>query len=282
MSAERHWQFFRYVRLKWIALKTLLLYARCFHNWRAVWDATHERMAMPPLHLRSGLTIYHGAGDDPLFLYREIFLQHCYDPPGFYIPRPGDNVLDVGANIGVFMLYLEEKARGIRVHCFEPAGDTRAQLTRNVVENGLEQYVTVHGSAVTDRSTTVHLKQASFTGHRSLFPSEYVSSTGSEPVPSVTLHQAIDQCGVSRIELLKIDIEGAEIEVLEGADIDVWERIERVAIEFHDRTRPGCRERCLKVLQQAAYSDIIVRTFEPDHLNGAIWASREGTGRVHS
>jgi len=237
---------------------------------------------MPPLHLRSGLVIYNGTKDDPLFLYREIFLQHCYDPADFYVPRSGDNVLDIGANIGVFMLYLQQRARGIRVHCFEPAADTRAQLMRNVVENGLEQSVTVYSSAVTDRITTVQLKQASLTGHRSLFPSAYVSSTESESVPSVALHEAINQCGARKIDLLKIDVEGAEIEVLEGAHAGVWERIDRVAIEFHDRTRPGCRERCLEVLQRAGYSKINVLTFGPDHLNGAIWASREETVRVDS
>jgi FkbM family methyltransferase len=282
VSTVRDWRPFQYARLKWFAVQELLLFVRCFQNWHAVWEATHERIAMPPLRLRSGLVIYHGTGDDPLFLYREIFLEHCYDPTDFYIPSPGDNVLDIGANIGVFMLYLQERARGIRVHCFEPAAATRVQLMRNVVENGLEQCVTVYSSAVTDRSTTAQLKQASLTGHRSLFSSTYVSSTESELVPSVALHEAINQCGAWKIDLLKIDIEGAEIEVLEGAHAGVWDRIDRVAIEFHDRIRPGCRERCLEVLRRAAYSKITVLTFGPDHLNGAIWASREEMVRVDS
>lgn len=276
------WRAFKYLRLKSFAAQELLLFVRCFQNWHAVWEATHDRIAMPPIHLRSGLVIYHGTGDDPLFLYREIFLQHCYDPADFYVPRLRDTVLDIGANIGVFMLYLQQEARGVRVHCFEPAPGTRAQLMRNVVENGLERYVTVYGSAVTDRSATVQLKRAGLTGHRSLFPSPYVSPAESDSVPSIALHEAVNQCGARKIDLLKIDIEGAEIEVLEGAQESVWEHIDRVAIEFHDRIRPGCRERCLEVLRRVGYSKITVLTFEPDHLNGAVLASREGTVRVDS
>ncbi len=273
---------FRYARLKWLAVRDLLLYIKCFRNWRAVWEATHERLAMPPLHLRCGLVIHHGPGDDPLFLYREIFLQHCYDPADFYVPHPEDNVLDIGANIGVFMLYLEHRARGIRVYCFEPAADTRVQLTRNIVENGLEQSVKVYDFAVTDRTGTVELKRAAVTGHRSIFPSEYVSDARPEYVRTINLEEAIDQPGIKKIDLLKIDVEGAEIEILEGADAAAWERIDRVTIEFHDRFRPGCRDRCVAVLRRAGYSRIAVQTFEPDHLNGAIWARREETDRASS
>ena len=282
MSLVEDRQAFEYVRLKWCALQDIFLYMRCFRNWRAVWEATHERAAMPSLKLRSGLVIHHGTGDDPLFLYREIFLQHCYDPAGFYIPGAGDTVLDIGANIGVFMLYLQERSRGIRVHCFEPAAETRARLTRNVVQNGLERFVEVHGLAVTDREATAQLRQASFTGHRSLFASGHVSSTEFESVPCIGLEGAIEKCGVEKIDLLKVDVEGAEVEILEGADPKIWQRIDRIALEFHERFRPGGRERCLEVLRRAAYSHIKVQTFEPDHLNGAIWASREGTVRAES
>jgi FkbM family methyltransferase len=255
---------------------------RCFRNWRAVWEATHERAAMPPLELRSGLVIHHGPGDDPLFLYREIFLQHCYDSAGFYIPSAGDTVLDIGANIGVFMLYLQERSRRVRVHCFEPAAETRAQLTRNVVQNVLQECVSVHGFAVADRVETVKLRQAALTGHRSLFASTHVSSTEFESVPCVRLEEALELCGVEKIDLLKIDVEGAEVEILEGADPKIWERIDRIALEFHDRFRAGGRERCLDVLRRAGYNKLTVQTFEPDHLNGAIWASREGRVRAES
>ena len=53
----------------------------------------------------------------------------------------------------------------------------------------------------------------------------------------------------SDIALLKIDTEGAEIEIVEGASQEVWPKIDRVVFEFHDPFRPGSRDRVCRVLE---------------------------------
>lgn len=238
------------------AARTLGQFAWAFRNWREVWSAYRVNAPIPTLELRGGLTIEHGPGDKPILVFREIFLDQCYTRGGFYRPRLQDVVLDVGANIGVFALWLQSRARGVPVHCFEPASDTRTRLERNLAANHLEGFVHVHPCAVTNVCSMVSLKRAESSGETSLFPHATTLHGAEELVPTITLAEAVALTSASSIDFLKIDVEGSEIEIVEGADAETWGKIERVAIEYHDLFRPGCRERVTRVLERQGFRSI--------------------------
>lgn len=264
----------RPVSAQWRTLQQILTLARSFTNWPSVWLATRGRTTLPPLVLRCGLTVHHEPGDDPLFLFREIFLEHCYVHDDFYLPDPGDTVLDVGANIGMFMLYLQSRARGIRVHCFEPASSTRRCLMRNVETNHLERYVSVHEVAVSGTRGMAHLKAAPMSGQRSFFASQFVYPDRQESVRCVPLDEALEACATPTVDLLKVDVEGAEIDIFEGATPAMWSRVRRVSVEFHDLIRPGCRDRVTRVLRAQGFHDIRTETVPPMGTLGVIQARR--------
>jgi FkbM family methyltransferase len=260
---------------KWNAAKTLLLFRRNLRNWREVWDAYRSGGTIPPLVL-NGLTLYHGPDDDPILLFREIFVDQSYTRGGFYQPRPGDTVVDLGGNIGFFALSMEHPERGARVHSFEPASATRARLQRNVDENALGGLVTAYPYAVSDRPGVVRLKHAALASEFSLFDRKTTREGDEEEARTVSLAGALALTGAGMIDLLKIDIEGAEIEVVEGADAGSWARVRRVVVEYHDIFRPGCRERVTRVLKGQGFSDVEVLP-EPEVPNlGLVRARREG------
>ena len=249
--------FIRRVAGKWHAVRVLYEFRRYLKNWRAVWGAYRLGLPAPPLELNGGLTLYHdGLEDDAVRLFQEIFVDRCYTRGGFYRPRAGDTVLDLGANIGAFALAMQWQARGVRVHSFEPASDTRARLERNVAENGLGGLVTVHPCAVAGAPGLLRLKRGGIAGHSSLFASRFVAGGGEEEVRAVGLAEAVALTGSATVDLLKIDIEGAEIEVVEGADTATWAKVRRVAVEYHDLFRPGCRERVCRVLKAQGFPAI--------------------------
>jgi FkbM family methyltransferase len=238
------------------AARTLGQFARAFRNWRAVWAAYRENAPLPTFVLREGLTIEHGPSDKPIVLLREIFMDQCYTRGGFYRPRVEDVVLDIGANIGVFALWLQSRARGIHVHCFEPASETRGRLERNLAANHLEGSVHVHSYAVTNACGVVSLKQAESSGETSLFPHATTLHEAEEFVRTITLAEAVLLTGASSIDFLKIDVEGSEIEIVEGANSQTWDKIQCVAIEYHDIFREGCRQRVTRVLRQQGFRSI--------------------------
>jgi FkbM family methyltransferase len=239
---------------KWMAAGTLAVCVRHFANWREVWPAYRAKRRLPPIELRSGLRLFHGEGDAPVWLYRELFLTHCpLADTSFYRPRPTDTVVDIGANIGFFMLLLNERAPGLRVHCFEPARATSDVLRRNVEGNNLGGTVRVHQLAVSDRRGALRLVHGGTSLSHSFFLDGGSPGAEVEEVETVDLDEALARCGDGPIDLLKIDTEGAEAEIVEGASPSAWARVRRAAVEYHDVIRPGCRDRVAAVLRRSGF-----------------------------
>ena len=243
-------------------------------NWRAVWDAYRGRGPVPPFLFRSWLRLDHGTEDDPLPLYVEVFAREDYTGGGFYRPRPGDTVIDVGANIGTFAVFLQHRARGVLVHCFEPAVATRARLEHNLRVNGLGQWVRVHPVGVSDAARRLTRHGHRFAGSRSVLGSDPGAAGGAgEEIECVTLAEAVRRTGADRVALLKIDIEGAEVDVLREEDPATWAKIERVALEFHGSLRPGARGAVTAAL--AARGFRVAHVFAtPDGEDGVLRAAR--------
>jgi hypothetical protein len=72
-------------------------------------------------------------------------------------------------------------------------------------------------------------------------------------VPSITIGDILDQIGGQPIDLLKLDIEGSEFDLFSKNAGQWLDRVKVIAIEFHDRFRPGCAH--------AFYSALAPRSF---------------------
>ena len=121
------------------ALKTakILNWVLQSSNWQDVLRALRCGTEVPPIHLKNGLRIAHSADDDIGYSFFEIFGLQPYTSRGFYQPHPSHTVVDIGANIGLFALYLAGCAPGIEVHCFEPSVTARDRLLAPHVFLGL-------------------------------------------------------------------------------------------------------------------------------------------------
>lgn len=87
--------------------------------------------AFASFHLPNGLTVFGLNENDTLTVYRDIFDDDCYRQHGVTI-RDGDCILDVGANTGLFILFLNQIGAKVRVFAFEPAPVTFQVLSHNV------------------------------------------------------------------------------------------------------------------------------------------------------
>ncbi len=258
---------------KWHAANSFLQFFYYFHNWSDVWSSYRSGKTLPPLTLRNGITLNHSLADDAISLFREIFVDECYTA-GLYRPKPSDTVIDIGANIGLFALYLQWQSQGVQVHCFEPSSETRKRLTANIAANNLAEYVHIYPYAVSDRKGQIELKLANNSGQTSLFSSEFTTTDKIEIVQTRSLADVVQEVGITQIDLLKIDAEGSEIEIVEGADREFWQIVKRVVFEYHDCFRSGCKERVLKVLTEQGFTQIKTALLSPLDGLGVIQASR--------
>jgi FkbM family methyltransferase len=139
--------------------------------------------------------------------------------------EPGMTAVDAGANVGAFAAALARAvAPGGAVHAFEPLPATRRRLARTLELNGLENVV-VNAEALSDAPGTaeLHLYGPGYESWASLAARRIESAAGElEPrerltVPTRTLDDYAAAAGIERIDLLKVDVEGAEPRVLAGA-----------------------------------------------------------------
>lgn len=131
-----------------------------------------------------------------------------------------DILFDVGANIGLYSLYAG--ARGHRVFSFEPEGQNFAGLTNNVMSNGLDR-VTPYCMALADKecidllyvtSTNPGDSQHNLGAKNPIFQRE---CSGTQGVFASTLDRLCSEHGLPIPQHIKIDVDGLEDRILEGA-----------------------------------------------------------------
>jgi FkbM family methyltransferase len=128
--------------------------------------------------------------------------------------RVGATVLDIGANVGAYtLLFASWVGETGRVYAFEPAAASRAGLERHLSLNGLSARVTVRPEAISDRTGSVSFLDAGTHGDNRIV----ATATGrTTDVPSLSIDEFCEAHGLSP-DVIKIDIEGAELSALRGA-----------------------------------------------------------------
>lgn len=130
---------------------------------------------------------------------------------------PGAEVFDVGANIGYYAtLFAQLAGEKGRVHAFEPAPATHAQLAANVARNAL-QNVMLNQVAVSDAPGEMNLYLNRESALASLGQTGRGKTVGTASVQVVTLDEYSRERNIAAIDFLKIDVEGYEPKVLAGA-----------------------------------------------------------------
>lgn len=120
--------------------------------------------------------------------------------------KPRCNVLDIGANIGIYTLLASK--RGARVFAVEADPANANVLRQNLERNGLADRVDIHQMAATDCPASLRL-------HRNPFNSGGSSVCGKGDGVRVQ-GRTIDSLGLPPIDICKMDIEGSELPALRG------------------------------------------------------------------
>lgn len=130
------------------------------------------------------------------------------------LARPGSTVVDVGANIGYNAVHAARRVgSGGRVVAVEPAPDNVAVLERNLAAARLSNVIVRPVAAGRHRGHRKLYLRGETSAVNSLYPQScYASVTGVLDVPVERLDDLVD----GDPDLVKIDVEGAELEVLEG------------------------------------------------------------------
>jgi FkbM family methyltransferase len=197
--------------------------------------------------------------------YRDLFLKGRYDPQVLWymeaLLSQGDVFLDVGANFGLFTVIAARLvgAKG-RVHSFEPLQEAYQYLKKNVHLNSLEN-VAINAVAIGASASTAELYRFRDLpiGHTSLSPLGR-SNWHSFTCDVVSLDVYVMKSHVRRVSMIKIDVEGSEMNVLLGARRLLERDGPAVILEINPKTAPffGYRpEELLNFLRDLEYTFLI-------------------------
>jgi FkbM family methyltransferase len=184
-------------------------------------------------------------------LYQEIFLKQVYD---FETSVERPIVIDCGANIGLSTIRFKRRHPAARVYAFEPDPGFASILEKNIESWGLGD-VTVIQSAVWSSEGTMRFQpDEGLAGHLG----GTVENDGIE-VKTVRLRHYLSE----PIDFLKIDIEGAELEVLKDC-ADALKNVRRLFVEWHSYGgQQQTLDAVLEILRGADYRYWIQRIESP-------------------
>jgi FkbM family methyltransferase len=158
-----------------------------------------------------------------LLVIRDVFVLKEYEPPIELTPAV---IVDLGSNVGISVLYFKARYPGARIIAVEPHPETFKRLRQNTAQLRDVQCVQ---AAIDGDQGTVAIYASDLSWSPSIIPSQ--SRPRRYEVPAMTLDALVATQGLRHVDLLKIDIEGAEDHAL--ASDAVSDSTDVIIFEFH-------------------------------------------------
>lgn len=171
---------------------------------------------------------------------RRILMLRQYEPrdSGLLsrLIRPADICLDIGGNTGYYTMRMARAASEGQIHVFEPVPLNWHLLCAGVLLNGY-RHVTVNRCAVGAEDGEMGFSEATDGAYSSLVPVGRKGECGRLTVEVRTLDSYVQEHALPRVDVIKIDIEGAEPLAMDGARELLADRARRprvIMMELHD------------------------------------------------
>lgn len=179
------------------------------------------------LHLRNGNHLKLRTNSTDIQAFVNVWIIEEYNTKNFNI-KDNDVIVDVGAHIGLFSIYVSQFCHTGKILAFEPIKENYDVLLENVRLNQLGN-ISTFNLAVSDKNLPlkIYLNRSDNAAHT-------IYGTGEDfvDIDSTTLKEIIDS-HCDKIDLIKLDCEGAEYDILSSLPKDYFERIEKICMEYH-------------------------------------------------
>jgi FkbM family methyltransferase len=198
-------------------------------------------------------------------------------------PLTSEVVVDIGANIGIHSIWLSRLVGPSgQVIAVEPEPNNFLILRLNQHVNGIRNIVTIRTALSSKRTTgKLTVPRATLMGQASTHTASLSSKSYVISVDFDTLDNIISARQLSAVSTIKIDVEGAEISVLQGAKKTIERFAPRLVIEVHGEDNMRSIRDFLKSLNMTIVSETI-STSRPDESRRFILAVRNATEATQS
>ncbi len=142
--------------------------------------------------------------------------------------------IDIGAGLGEFTLIAASKITRGKLFAFEPSKQARDQLKANIALNSLHQKVQIISAVASDKNGNEDFNETSISE-----VSRISAGKTKNKIAAITLDTFCQKQKINKIDVLKIDVEGAELKVLKGLQKKLKVgKVEKLIVELN----PNCRQ----------------------------------------
>jgi len=148
----------------------------------------------------------------------------------------GSVVVDIGAHIGAFSIFIAKKLKGAKIYAFEPGPLNFDLLKENIQTNRTAKKISPFNLAVggeTGKQLKLRYHPAAPAGSSTTYSFEGRGNSTGTQVSSISLEDIFKRHKISRCHLLKMDCEGAEYEILLSAPRQILDKIQNISLEYH-------------------------------------------------
>jgi len=159
------------------------------------------------------------------------FVKEVFEQGEYKFLHHYDTVVDIGANVGAFALWMYDKAD--KIYCLEPAAENVETLNKTIELNALSK-ITVVQTAISNKSIVQMMKREG--------PARggawRIDSAGDLPVHCLTLKDYFDLAELDYVDLVKMDVEEHELAIIQ-TPLFPKDRIGTLFGEIHNVGRDG-------------------------------------------
>jgi FkbM family methyltransferase len=188
---------------------------------------------------------------------------------GRFTPKEGDTVIDIGAHIGRYTITSSKQVgKTGKVVAIEADPDNFQLLKRNIVLNNLTNVLPLNYAVFSTRTRMKLYEQSASAKYNSLMLARAAKTKNYVEVNADTLDSILKQNGINQVNWIKIDVEGAEYEVLKGSTEMLSSENVSLLVEIHNIEDPSHYHNIVDFLKHRNYE----MTFEQRY---------EGSGESH-
>lgn len=247
-------------RYVWYMLRCFVIFKKPLRFVRAYLSGS----ALPGgvVEFRNGSKIYLSDHRDDVLTVFVIYVRQDYGP----LPS-GGVIVDIGANIGVFALHAA-CANAHTVLAYEPNGQAYERLVQNVRANSLEHVIFPYRLAVTGKAGEPVRFPVAASAYNAIVTDEAAAADSDvEWVKTTDLCRIVEP--VQRVDLLKIDCEGAEYDILSPAAQDALRKVSAIRMEYH----LGRSQELIAFLERCGFRLTRAKSDRAD--SGSLWFDKE-------
>jgi FkbM family methyltransferase len=201
-----------------------------------------------------------------------------------FTPKEGDVVIDIGAHIGLYTIISSKQAGNTgKVVAIEADPDNFELLKRNIALNNLTNVLPLNYAVFSTKTKIKLYEQSASAKYNSVMLTR--ANTKNENYAEVnadTLDNILKQNGVNQVDWIKIDVEGAEFEVLKGSIETLSSKNMSLLVEIHNINDPSHYNNVIELLKHHNYEMTFEQLYEGSGEGHVIFRKKNNNSKLNN